>query len=727
LKQALYTLRGGALNIGEVPIPAVGPGDVLVRNHYSFVSVGTERMKVTQARMSLLEKARTRPDQVRQVLDAFREQGLVSTLRKVQERLLAPTTLGYSCAGTVVAVGSQAADFRVGERVACIGEGYATHAEYNLVPRNLLAPVPAGVSLDVASSSAVGAIALQTIRQARLELGESVAIIGLGLLGQFLVQLCRANGCRVIGIDLDPGKCALALESGAEAACAPQRDEALPAVLRASAGAGVDAVLLTVSTADLGPIELSAALVRDRGRVVCTGNTAIELDWRTWFGKEIEFLFSRAMGAGINEPEYFARGSDYPIGYVRWTANRNVRAFLDLSAQGKLAVPRLITHRFPFADAIPVFDKIARGELSHAVGIVFEYPEPEAGVFDLQPRTLVFRSDRPRGTVRLGQIGAGNYAKSMLMPHFPSLQGLSLEGICTAKGANAEALAQRYGFRKATTDAGELFRDREINAILVATRHDSHARYAAAALEAGKHVYVEKPLALTEDELAPIAAALGRRGADGPTLWLGHNRRFSPLTQRALAHFEGVEVRQVSCTVHVAAVPADSWYQDGIEGGGMLFGDVCHYVDLAMHLAQSLPVEVSAFATADPGHREESWAITLRFVNGGLGVVHYTCGSQKGLDGETVDILGGGRSARIVGFRRLDLRGGRSGSMRRFRPDRGQPAMLAAMMAQFSGAPGALDYSESFLASAQALLAARRSIAERRVVTLEPRFPFRIG
>ncbi|HEX9395338.1 MAG TPA: bi-domain-containing oxidoreductase [Burkholderiales bacterium] len=727
MKQALYTLRGGALNIGEVPIPAVGPGDVLVRNHYSFVSVGTERMKVTQARMSLLEKARTRPDQVRQVLDAFREQGLVSTLRKVQERLLAPTTLGYSCAGTVVAVGSQAADFRVGERVACIGEGYATHAEYNLVPRNLLAPVPAGVSLDVASSSAVGAIALQTIRQARLELGESVAIIGLGLLGQFLVQLCRANGCRVIGIDLDPGKCALALESGAEAACAPQRDEALPAVLRASAGAGVDAVLLTVSTADLGPIELSAALVRDRGRVVCTGNTAIELDWRTWFGKEIEFLFSRAMGAGINEPEYFARGSDYPIGYVRWTANRNVRAFLDLSAQGKLAVPRLITHRFPFADAIPVFDKIARGELSHAVGIVFEYPEPEAGVFDLQPRTLVFRSDRPRGTVRLGQIGAGNYAKSMLMPHFPSLQGLSLEGICTAKGANAEALAQRYGFRKATTDAGELFRDREINAILVATRHDSHARYAAAALEAGKHVYVEKPLALTEDELAPIAAALGRRGADGPTLWLGHNRRFSPLTQRALAHFEGVEVRQVSCTVHVAAVPADSWYQDGIEGGGMLFGDVCHYVDLAMHLAQSLPVEVSAFATADPGHREESWAITLRFVNGGLGVVHYTCGSQKGLDGETVDILGGGRSARIVGFRRLDLRGGRSGSMRRFRPDRGQPAMLAAMMAQFSGAPGALDYSESFLASAQALLAARRSIAERRVVTLEPRFPFRIG
>jgi polar amino acid transport system substrate-binding protein len=727
LKQAFYTLRGGALNIGEVPVPAVGPGDVLVRNHYSFVSVGTERMKVSQARMSLLEKARERPDQVRLVLDTFREQGLAATLRKVQERLRAPTTLGYSSAGTVVAVGSPAAELRVGERVACIGEGVATHAEYNAVPRNLLAPVPANVSLDVASSTAVGAIALQTIRQAKLELGESVAIVGLGLLGQFLVQLCRANGCRVIGIDLDPGKCALALESGAEAACAPEKDETLHHALHASGGVGVDAVLLTVSTRDLAPVELAAALVRDRGRVVCLGNTAIDLDWRTWFGKEIEFLFSRAMGAGSYDPDYFTRGKDYPVGYVRWTANRNMRAFLDLCAQGKLTVPRLITHRFAFSEAISVFDRIAAGELNHAVGIVFEYPEPEDGVFELQPRTLVLRGDRPRGAVRLGQIGAGNYAKSMLMPHFPSLEGLSLEGICTTKGANAEALAKRYGFRKATTEADELLRDREINAIMVATRHDSHARYAAAALEAGKHVYVEKPLALTEGDLAPIAAALGRRGADSPTLWIGHNRRFSPLAQRALGYFEGVDVRQVTCTVRSAAVPADSWYQDGIEGGGMLFGDVCHYVDLAIHFAQSLPVEISAFATVDPGHREESWAITLRFVNGGLGVVHYTCGSQKGLDAESIDILGGGRSAQIVGFRRLVLRGGRGGSMRRFRPDRGQQAMLKAMVAQFSGAPGAVDYSESFFASAQALLAAQRSIAERRVVTIEPRFPFRIA
>jgi predicted dehydrogenase/threonine dehydrogenase-like Zn-dependent dehydrogenase len=727
VKQARYYIRDGALAIGEVPVPVLGANDVLVRNHYSFVSVGTEKMKVSQARMSLAQKAKERPDQVRLVLDTLRKQGLIPTLRKVQERLKAPTTLGYSCAGTVVAVGSQANEFRVGDRVACIGEGVATHAEYNAVPRNLAAHVPASVALEAASASAVGAIALQSIRQAKLELGESVAIIGLGLLGQFLVQLCRANGCRVIGVDLDPGKCALALQGGAEAACGPDMDEALNHALRVSSGSGVDAVLLTVSTRDLGPIELAAALVRDRGRVICVGNTAIELDWRTWFGKEIDFLFSRAMGAGTNEPDYFTRGRDYPIGYVRWTANRNMQAFLDLIAQGKLAVPGLITHRFPFSEAVSVFDKIASGELGHAVGIVFEYPEPETGVLELQPHTLTFKGDRPHGTVRLGQIGAGNYAKSMLMPCFPSLAGLSLEGICTTKGANAEALARRYGFRKATTDAAELLGDPEVNAIMVATRHDSHARYAQAALEAGKHAYVEKPLAMTEEQLEPIAAALGKRGAQGPTLWVGHNRRFSSLSQRALAHFKGVEVRQVTCTIRSAAVPADSWYQDKDEGGGILFGDVCHFIDLAIYFAQSLPVEVSAFATPDPGHREESWAITLLFASGGLGVVHYVCGSQKGLERETIDILGGGRSAHLSGFRRLILRGGPGGGMRRWQPDLGQKAMLRAMVGQFSGAPGAVDYTESFLVSAQALLAAQCSIAERRIVTMEPRFPFRFG
>ncbi len=749
MKQIRQYLKNGQLELGDVPLPAVGSGDVLVRSAFSFVSVGTEKMKVTQARMNLAEKARERPDQVKQVLQTLKEQGVLPTLRKVQERLKAPTTLGYSCAGTVVEVGSQVDEFRAGDRVACIGEGLATHAEFNAVPRNLVVPVPAGVSLEAASSSAIGAIALQSVRQAKLELGETVAVIGLGLLGQFLVQLCRANGCRVVGVDLDEGKCALAVANGAEAACAPDVTEALHHALAISGGQGVDAVLLTVSTKDLGPIELSGALVRDRGRVVCLGNTAIELDWRTWFGKEIDFLFSRAMGAGMFDPDYLMRGKDYPVGYVRWTANRNMQAFLDLIAQGRLDLSRLITHRFPFGEAISVFDRIADGSLASAVGIVFEYPDAERGSAGIHPRTMVFAGDKPRGPVRLGQIGAGNYAKSMLMPCYASLPGLSLEAICTTKGPNAEALARRYGFRKATTDAHAVLGDPEVNALLVATRHDSHAKFTLAGLAAGKHVYVEKPLALTDEQLEPIVARLAETrearaaarapapagtaappapAGAAPTLWVGHNRRFAPLVQRALVHFKDIAVRQVVCTVRSAGIPADSWYQDPSEGGGILFGDVCHFVDLAIHLAGSVPTEVHALATPDPGRREESWAIQIRFESGGLAQVNYVCGSQQGWEREAVDILGGGRSARIIGFRKLVLNGGPGGGNRlALQPDLGQKPMLEAMVAQFAGKPGAVDHTESFLLSARALLAAHRSIRERRVVTIEPRFPFALG
>jgi len=726
MRQVRQHLRDGALEIVDVPVPATGPHEVLIRTHFSFVSLGTERMKLSQARMGLAAKARERPDQVRQVLDTLREQGLVPTVRKVQERLKSPSTLGYSCSGVVEAVGSQVDEFRVGDHVAAIGEGVATHAEFNAVPRNLVASVPGGVDLETASSTAIGAIAIHASRQAKLELGETVAVVGLGLLGQFLVQVCLASGCRVLGIDLDPEKGELARRSGADAACGPDLETALHHAFRMSDGHGVDAVILTVSTKDLGPIELAAALVRDRGRVVCLGQTAIELDYRTWFAKEIDFRFSRAMGPGIYDPAYFYRDADYPVGSVRWTANRNMRAFLGLLEQGRIDVSTLVTHRFRFDEAKDVFDRIASGELDRAVGVTFSYVHPD----DAPParlQTLTFGREPARSGVRLGQIGAGNYAKSMLMPHFAGLAGLSLQGICTTKGANAEAIAQRYGFRKATTDPDELLGDSDVDAILVATRHDSHARYTAAALHAGKDVFVEKPLALTDEQLAPVVEALAARGDTGPSLWVGHNRRFSPHTRRVLEHFRGVAVRQVTCSVRTAGAPPGTWFQDPVEGGGTLFGDACHFIDLCIWLQQSRPVEVSAFVTPDPSRREESWAISLRFENGGLGVVQYVCGSQKGWDRETVDVQGGGRSARIAGFRKLYLDGASRPAKQLLQPDLGQKAMLEAMLRQFSRAPGAVDLTESFLASAQTLLAVRRSIGEGRIVPVDPRFPFTIG
>lgn len=729
MKQIRQFLRSGTIEIGDVPLPGVPADDVLVRTHFSFVSVGTEKMKVTQARMSLAQKARERPDQVKQVLQTLRDQGIGPTLRKVQERLKAPTTLGYSCAGVVVAVGTNVDEFRVGNQVCAIGEGVATHSQYNSVPRNLVSLVPTGVTLEAASSTAIGAIALQSVRQAGLELGESVAIIGLGLLGQFLVQLCRANGCRVIGIDLDQSKCDLAIAHGAEAAFGPEGQDALLAAMRLSSGAGVDAVLLTASTKSNQPIEMAAALVRDRGRVVCLGNTEINLDWRTWFGKEIDFRFSRAMGAGIFDPDYFTRGKDYPIGYIRWSANRNMCAFLDLLAQSKIDLSRLITHRFPFDQALSVFDRIANGDLSSAVGIVFEYPQAPNDDSAGQDRTLVMASSSASSSaVRLGMIGAGNYAKSMILPHLAGMEGLSFESICTARGMNAESLAKRYGFRRATTDSSDIFSDANINAVAIATRHDSHARLTAQSLRTGKHAYVEKPLAMNDEQIAEILNLLSNRDASSPTLWLGHNRRFAPLTVRAMAHMNGVPVRQVVCSVRSAGVPGDSWYHDANEGGGILFGDVCHFIDLAIWCQQSTPIEVHAFATRDPGHREESWAIQMRFVNGGISTVNYVCGSEQGWDRETVDILGGGRSARISDFRRLTLNGGRgSGKSRLLQPDLGQKAMLSEMNKQFARAPGSVDYTDSFVLSAQALLAANRSIHESRVVHMDSSFPFALG
>jgi predicted dehydrogenase len=520
-------------------------------------------------------------------------------------------------------------------------------------------------------------------------------------------------------------KCKLALVSGAEAVSGADEAEALSAASRVSNGSGVDAVLLTTSTKENQPIEMAAQLVRDRGVVVCLGNTQINLDWRVWFGKEIDFRFSRAMGPGIFDIDYFTRGKDYPIGYVRWSAKRNIVAILDLLAQKKIDLSNLITHRFSFDRAVSVFDSIANGELGSAVGIVFEYPNREAIAVESQSRTIVFGIDRPPRAIRLGMIGAGNYAKSMILPHFGSFNNLDLETICTARGMNAEALAQRYKFRKATTDASEIFNDAQINAVAVATRHDSHAGYAHQALAAGKSVYVEKPLAMNEEQMAPIVKAIKERESDGPTLWVGYNRRFSPMSVRAMAHMEGVPVRQIVCTVRSSSVPADSWYQDPAEGGGILFGDVCHFIDLAIWFQRSLPIELHAFATRDPGHREDSWAIQMRFANGGLSTVNYVCGNQQGWERETIDILGGGKSARIFGFRNLTLNGaGRSRKSSSLQPELGQKAMLDAMIAQFSRAKGAIDHTESFIVATQALLATHRSIQEQRVVLMNTHFPY---
>jgi predicted dehydrogenase/threonine dehydrogenase-like Zn-dependent dehydrogenase len=731
MKQIRQLYKDGSLESMEVPVPTIGSREVLVRSHYSFVSMGTEKMKLSEARMSIVEKAKERPDQVKQVVQTLKDQGVMPTYRKVTERLKAPTPLGYSVAGVVAGVGSQIEDIQVGQRVAAIGEAVATHAEYNAIPRGSLVVVPDGVSLEQASTVAIGSIVLQGIRQAQLELGETVGVVGLGLLGQFAVQLARANGCSVVGIDLDPSKCALALRNGADAVASPDHDEALHHALRVSGGRGVDAVLLTASAKSNDPIDLSLAMLRDCGRIVCLGNTHIELDWRRFFDKQVSFLFSRAMGPGGRDPEYVLRGNDYPVGQVRWSQLRNMECFLDLIDSGKVDLSQLITHRFPFAEAQQTFDRISDGSMANAVGIVFEYPDSEDDAPGASSRTQFFSSTaKSRETVRLGLIGAGNYAKSMLLPHLTGMRNVSLEGICTSKGMNAEALARRFNMRIATTDATALINDPHVSALMVATRHDSHAHYASEAITAGKDVYVEKPLARSQAQLDAITRALAEQRLAhpeaAPTLWLGHNRRFAALTRDVMQHFDGVAVRQIHILVHAGSVPADSWYQDSEQGGGLLFGDVCHFIDLATWLADSRPVQVQAFATADVSHREESWAVQMRYSSGGIATVHYVCGSSERYEHDLVEVVGGGRAARMIDFASLKLLGGKGNkSTKRLQRDVGQKAMLEAMVKQFSRIPGTEDQTDSFIIAGQSLLAAQQSIIESRVITLEDHFPYR--
>jgi predicted dehydrogenase len=427
------------------------------------------------------------------------------------------------------------------------------------------------------------------------------------------------------------------------------------------------------------------------------------------------------------DPNYELRGQDYPIGHVRWTAQRNMQAFLELVSQGKLNVGHIITHRFPFDDAERVFDQIASGELGSAVGVVLEFAGMDLSVPTPAARTRQYASITTAGPVRLAVIGIGNYCKSVLLPNIKEIPGVSLQAIGATKGAGVDELARRYHCQFATTDVEQIFASSDINAVLIATRHDSHAELARHALQAGKHTYVEKPLALTDEQLDAILAVLPPEQSGGPAFWVGYNRRFSPLSQALFEHFSGVEVRQVHCQIHAAPVPAESWYQDAAEGGGILFGDVCHFIDLALFFAHSQPREVNAMATHDPSHQNDSWTIQIGFQNGGLASVRYICGSNRGYVREVITVVGGGRSAQLEGFRKLTLRGaGRTQRIRRLQPDLGQRRMLQAAFARFQGSSDQPDLSASFVLSTQVLLATHRSIIERRAITLEPVYPFRV-
>src|SRR5215471_5777799 len=529
MKQVVQNYRTGELKVDELPPPALKPGGVLVRTSYSLISAGTERTSVETAQSSLIGKARSRPDLVRQVLDSFKREGLGSTYEKVKAKLNQSKALGYSASGVVMAVGRDADEFRVGDRVACAGGGYASHAEVIFVPLNLCCKIPEGVTQEAACYTTVGAIAMQGIRQADPRLGEAVAVIGLGLVGQLTVQLLKAAGCQVFGFDIDPVACELALKSGADSVSSNSLSsrEACAALTN---GRGADCVLITAATKSSQPIELAADLARDRARIVVVGSVGMDVPRHSFYAKELELKLSRSYGPGRYDPEYEEKGSDYPVGYVRWTEKRNMEAFLRLVAEGKINTSLLTTHRFTVANATKAYDLIvSTGE--RFCGVVLEYTADEQ--IPRQTREPITAKPASSGHLGISFIGAGNFTRGVLLPAAKRaiktpLHGnnFRLLGVCAATGLSAKGVSEQFGFNYSTTDYQEVLDDENSQIVFITTRHDSHARLAAAGLRSGRHVFVEKPLAINEADLREVVSAA--RDSSG-LLMVGFNRRFAPL------------------------------------------------------------------------------------------------------------------------------------------------------------------------------------------------------
>jgi len=622
---------------------------VLVDVRASLLSAGTERTKVQTGRQSLIGKARSRPDQVRQVVDKARRDGLADTVRAVRTRLEQPSAMGYSCAGVVLAVGDRVRDLVPGDRVACAGADYAVHAEIVHVPSNLCAPLPDGLEFEHGAFGTVGSIALHGVRQADSRLGERVAVIGLGLVGQLSGQLLRAAGCSVVGIDLDRELVARSLADGAadHAFTREQLGEGDPP----AAAAGCDAVVITAATPSSDPVELAARLCRDRGRVVVVGDVGLELQRASYYGKELDLRLSRSYGPGRYDKEYEERGLDYPIGYVRWTERRNIAAFLALVATKRIQVGSLITDRVPIDDADQAYERLAGDEQS-PLGIVVTYEStPLDDAAPLAAGRARAGAHRATGS-RVGVIGAGSFAQGTMIPGLDAA-GFALTAVASATGRSAHGAAQQFGFDR-VAGVDELLTAGDVDVVAIASRHATHADLAVRALEAGKAVFVEKPPCLNAAELEALRAAVA---SSGLPLLAGFNRRHAPLALelRRQVHRPGRPF-ELLFRVNAGALPADHWLNDPDDGGGRLLGEGCHFIDFACWFAGELPRRVNTTMRAAPGEplaAGQSFSVSLDFPGGGLATVFYAADGGRPLQKEYVEAHCDGRSGAIDDFKTL--------------------------------------------------------------------------
>src|SRR6266699_1057827 len=668
MKQIAQNYKSGELIVLDAPVPTCRPGGVLVQSLFSLISTGTEMMKVHEAKLSMVGKARARPDQVRKVLDTVAQQGAMATYKKVMNRLDSYTPLGYSLCGVVVEVGRGAEQFSVGQLVAAAGNEYALHAEYNWIPVNLCAAVPRGVAPEHAAFSTVGAIAMHGMRRAEPQLGETALVIGLGLIGQLMVRLLVAAGIRVLGLDMIEDRCRLAEQAGVVLCAAPD-DEGLAAISASldelTSGRGADHVFLAAGGSSNAPVETAAKLARDRARVVDIGKTKLDLPWNAYYEKELDVRFSRSYGPGRYDDRYELEGIDYPAGYVRWTERRNLACFLDLLAHQDIEVGSLVSGVFPMERATEVYNDLSSGSL-HAVGVLLEYSADGAGAQPpaasqvrhsqaRQPASGAPALRRPAGKqLGVGFIGAGNYASSMLLPHLAKLEVARLAHVATTRSLSAVNAQRRFGFAVASTTAEAVLGDDELDVIFIVTRHHSHADLVCRALQTGKAVFVEKPLALTRSEVERIEETVASTGND--RLMVGFNRRFSPLLGTMRSQFAQPGTGSVSrYLVNAGQLDSGSWYRDSGLEGSRFAGEGGHFIDTLSWWAGSLPEEVFAAG----GLEADELQATVRFEDGSSGLITYSTTGNARYPKETLDSSGGGRTARLDNFRQASVWTGR--------------------------------------------------------------------
>lgn len=724
MRQVVQNYRTGELAVEAVPAPTCSEHSVIVRTVNSLVSSGTERSKVELARSNWLGKMRQRPADVQRVLESVRRDGLTRTYQKVAARLDVPTGLGYSSAGVVVEKGARCQRFRVGDRVACAGEGFAAHAEMACVPESLCAAVPEGMAMEKAAFAGVGAIALQAVRLSGASLDEVAVVVGLGLVGLVVAQLLGAAGCRVVGVDPDDTRVGVASSFGVQAFRGGAAARAAVSSMTESCGA--DVVIIAASATNNGPVRLAGDVIREKGRVVILGAVPAHLPREAFYAKEVDVTISRAFGPGTYDPAVLNAGARYPRSYVRWDASANMTAFMDLMARGLVDVKPLISRHVAFEDAPSAYEALRMGSPS-MIGVVFDYSacnearQEQARVMALPgtQRGPAYRASGRR-TTTVGFIGAGNFAQSWLLPLFRSHPRVVLRGVATRTPIHAAHAARKFGFTYATTDYTELLADKEIDAVVIATRHDNHAKFVIESLERGKHVFVEKPLALTVADVLNIAQAVRdwRGGGTDPVLMVGYNRRFAPLMQLAhsfLRHSE--RPTSLLYRVNAGALPADHWLLDPEQGGGRILGEACHFVDTFQYLTDARPATVFARATGgDNGllAGDADLEATITFDDGSVASLVYASSGSVRVSRERLEAFTGGRVAVVDNFRSVLLaQDHKKQAVRRWTQDLGYKTEVDAFVraALSEGDSPALD---SLLATSLATIAAVDSLRSGR-------------